>query len=145
MVGKQLYAVSKHTCVVARKTIKSLKESTFITIKKVMKEWGLKEDENFCINNIEGTITFWNESVIMMKEMADLPADLDFSRFGSMEATIVFVDEASEISERAQMLCSPVFVGKHRRHSRHPRCSCLVTRRHVGCVRGSCKMRKGTP
>ena len=58
MVGKQLYAVSKHTCVVARKTIKSLKESTFITIKKVMKEWGLKEDENFCINNIEGTITF---------------------------------------------------------------------------------------
>ena len=87
--------------VVARKTIKSLKESTFITIKKVMKEWGLKEDENFCINNIEGTITFWNESVIMMKEMADLPADLDFSRFGSMEATIVFVDEASEISERA--------------------------------------------
>ena len=87
--------------VVARKTIKSLKESTFVTIKKVMKEWGLKEDENFCINNIEGTITFWNESVIMMKEMADLPADLDFSRFGSMEATLVFVDEASEISERA--------------------------------------------
>ena len=53
--------------VVARKTIKSLKESTFITIKKVMKEWGLKEDENFCINNIEGTITFWNESVISSK------------------------------------------------------------------------------
>lgn len=87
--------------VVARKTIKSLKESTFITIKKVMKEWGLKEDVHFSINNIEGTITFWNESVIMMKEMADLPADTDFSRFGSMEATIVFVDEASEISERA--------------------------------------------
>ena len=87
--------------VVARKTIKSLKESTFVTIKKVMKEWGLREDENFSINNIEGTITFWNESVIMMKEMADLPGDSDFSRFGSMEATIVFVDEASEISERA--------------------------------------------
>lgn len=87
--------------VVARKTIKSLKESTFITIKKVMKEWGLKEDENYCINNIDGIITFWNESVIRMKEMADLPADLDFTRFGSLEATIVFVDEASEISERA--------------------------------------------
>ena len=87
--------------VVARKTIKSLKESTFITIKKVLKEWGLKEDENFCINNVENTITFWNESVIMMKEMADLPGDADFSRFGSMECTLVFVDEASEISERA--------------------------------------------
>ena len=87
--------------VVARKTIKSLKESTFVTIKKVMKEWGLIEDVNYSINNIEGSITFWNESVIMMKEMADLPGDSDFSRFGSMEATIVFVDEASEISERA--------------------------------------------
>lgn len=87
--------------VVARKTIKSLKESTLVTIKKVMKEWGLVEDVNYCINNIENTITFWNESVILLKEMADLPGDIDFSRFGSIEVTIVFVDEASEISERA--------------------------------------------
>lgn len=54
--------------VVARKTLKSLKGSTFNTIKKVCKQWGLIEGENYKINNIEGTLTFWNDSVIIMQE-----------------------------------------------------------------------------
>lgn len=44
--------------VVARKTIKSLKESTWNTIKTVLKNWGLKEEVNYRINNLEGTLTF---------------------------------------------------------------------------------------
>lgn len=87
--------------VVARKTLKSLKESTWNTIKKVCREWGLKEGENFKINNLEGTLTFWNNSVIIMKEMTEQPSDPDFSRFGSSEYTIAMVDEVSEISEKA--------------------------------------------
>lgn len=87
--------------VVARKTIKSLKESTFNTIKAVMKEWGLKEGENFKINNLEGILTFWNGSTILLKELEDLPSDPNFERLGSSEWTIGFVDEVSEISERA--------------------------------------------
>ncbi len=57
--------------VVARKTLKSLKESTWNTIKLILKDLGLKEDVNFKINNLEGTLLFWNDSVIIMKEMAD--------------------------------------------------------------------------
>ena len=87
--------------VVARKTIKSLKESTFNTIKKVLKSWGLVEDEHYHINNLENTLTFWNNSVIILKEMVDLPSDPQFERFGSSEYTIAFVDEVSEISEKA--------------------------------------------
>lgn len=87
--------------VVARKTLKSLKESTWNTIKTIIKDWGLKEDINYKINNIEGTLTFWNSSVIIMKEMADIPSDPNFERFGSSEYTIALVDEVSEISERA--------------------------------------------
>lgn len=87
--------------VVARKTIKSLKESTFNTIKTILKAWGLKQDVNYKINNLEGTITFWNDSVILLKEMVDLPSDPNFERFGSSEYTIAFIDEVSEISERA--------------------------------------------
>lgn len=87
--------------VVARKTLKSLKESTVNTIKGIMREWGLKEDENYHINNLEGSITFWNESKIVFLEMADNPSDLAFNRFGSMEVTAVVVDEVSEISEKA--------------------------------------------
>lgn len=86
---------------VARKTLKSLKESTWNTIKTILKDWGLKEDINYKINNLEGTLTFWNDSVIIMKEMADIPSDPNFERFGSSEYTIALVDEVSEISERA--------------------------------------------
>jgi PBSX family phage terminase large subunit len=87
--------------VVARKTLKSLKGSTFNTIKKVCKEWGLKEGVNYKVNNLDGILTFWNDSVIIMQEMVDLPSDPQFERFGSSEYTIAFVDEVSEISERA--------------------------------------------
>lgn len=87
--------------VVARKTLKSLKESTWNTIKTILKDWGLKEDQNYKINNIEGTLTFWNDSIIIMKEMADIPSDPNFERFGSSEYTIAMVDEVSEISEKA--------------------------------------------
>lgn len=87
--------------VVARKTIKSLKESTFNTIKTIMKMWGLKEGVNYKINNLESTVTFWNDSVILLKEMVDLPSDPNFERFGSSEYTIAFIDEVSEISEKA--------------------------------------------
>lgn len=44
--------------VVACKTLKSLKESTWNTIKSILKDWGLKEDTNCKINNLEGTLTF---------------------------------------------------------------------------------------
>ncbi|WP_255491195.1 phage terminase large subunit, partial [Dysgonomonas sp. 520] len=87
--------------VVARKTLKSLKESTWNTIKMILKDWGLKKDVNYKTNNLEGTLTFWNDSVIIMKEMADIPSDPNFERFGSSEFTIAFADEVSEISEKA--------------------------------------------
>ena len=35
------------------------------TIKSILKDWGLKEDTNYKINNLEGTLTFWNDSGIL--------------------------------------------------------------------------------
>lgn len=108
--------------VVARKTLKSLKESTWNTIKSVLKDWGLKEDVNFKVNNIEGTLTFWNDSVIIMKEMADIPSDPNFERFGSSEFTIAMVDECSEISEKQSKFFFPAYVGEPMRLLRLPEC-----------------------
>ena len=88
-------------CVIARKTIKSLKESTFNTVKSVLKDWGLKEDENYRINNIENWLKFWNGSIIYLKELESQPGDPNFERLGSTEISAAFVDEVSEISERA--------------------------------------------
>lgn len=36
-----------------------------------------------------------------MLDLADLPSDPNFERFGSMEATIAACDEVSEVSQKA--------------------------------------------
>ena len=87
--------------IVARKTLKSLKESTWNTIRMIIKNWGLVEDVNYHINNVAGTLRFWNDSVILMLDLADQPSDPNFERLGSMEATICATDEVSEISQKA--------------------------------------------
>ncbi|WP_418683750.1 phage terminase large subunit [Alistipes putredinis] len=92
---------SDFRAVIARKTLKSLKESTWNTVRTVVKNWGLEEDVHYKVNNLAGTLQFWNGSVILMLEMADLPSDPHFERFGSIEVSAVGVDECSEISQRA--------------------------------------------
>lgn len=84
-----------------RKQLKDIKNSTLVTIKEVLSEWGLVEDENYTVNNLTNIISFWNGSEILMMELADLPSDADFTRVGSLELTGVMVEEATEISERA--------------------------------------------
>lgn len=88
-------------CVIARKTIKSLKESTFNTVRSILKEWGLEDGVHFKINNLENWLQFWNGSIIYLKELDTQLIDPNFERLGSTEITAAFVDEVSEISERA--------------------------------------------
>ena len=87
--------------VIARKTIKSLKGSTFKTMRNVLRDWGLKEGINYKINNLEGILTFWNGSEVTLSELENIPSDPDFQRLGSNEWSIGMIDEASEVSERA--------------------------------------------
>lgn len=87
--------------VIARKTIKSLKGSTFKTMRNVLRDWGLKEGINYKINNLEGILTFWNGSEVTLSELENIPSDPDFQRLGSNEWSVGMIDEASEVSERA--------------------------------------------
>lgn len=87
--------------VVARKVRKTLLESTWKTLLDVLKSWGLKRDVNYHINNLEYTITFWNGSQILAMELTPSPQDPDFNSLGSLEITGGFVDEVSEVSEKA--------------------------------------------
>lgn len=87
--------------VVARKVRKTLLETTWNTIKDVMNSWGLVQDVHYHINNLSYTITFWNGSVIMAMDLAPSPSDPDYNSLGSLEITGAFVDEVSEVSERA--------------------------------------------
>lgn len=87
--------------VVARKTLKSLRESTWNTIQSVAKSWGLEEQVHFKINNLSGEMIFWNGSKIIMKEMAYSPSDPDYLRFGSSEFSGGFIDEVGEVDQRS--------------------------------------------
>lgn len=87
--------------IIARKTIKSLKESTFNTVKSVLREWGIIEGSHYKVNNLENWLMFWNGSIIYLKELDTTIADPNFERLGSTEITAAFVDEVSEISEKA--------------------------------------------
>lgn len=87
--------------VVARKTLKVLKSTTWKTLLRLLKSWGFKEDVHYHINNQEGTLTFWNGSVIMQMELSPSLQDPDFNNLGSLEISGAFIDEVSEISEKA--------------------------------------------
>lgn len=92
--------------VLARLTLKSLRESTLNTFWTVLKNWGVKEDEHYKYDSIKGVIEFWNGSTVTLLEMADMPSDPDFQRFGSSEYTIAFVDEAGEVCEKSADILS---------------------------------------
>ena len=87
--------------VVARKTLKSLRESTWNTICMIAKDWGLQEGVNYKINNLSGEMTFWNDSKIIMKELSFQPSDPSYLRFGSSEFSGCFIDECGELDEKA--------------------------------------------
>lgn len=86
---------------VARKVRKTLLETTWKTLKDVLKGWGLVEDVNYRINNQVYEITFWNGSTITAMDLTPMPSDVNFDSLGSLEITGAFVDEVSEVSEKA--------------------------------------------
>lgn len=87
--------------VVARKVRKTLLETTWRTLSDVLKAWGLKRDVHYHVNNLAYTITFWNGSEIMAMDLTPSPQDPDFNSLGSLEITGGFIDEVSEVSEKA--------------------------------------------
>lgn len=87
--------------VVARKVRKTLLETTWNTLKDVLRQWGLKQDVHYHINNLAYTITFWNGSEILAMDLTPSPGDPDFNSLGSLEITGGFIDEVSEVSEKA--------------------------------------------
>lgn len=84
---------------VGRRTLKSLRESTWITFRKVFKKYGLKENIDWKYNGQDHFIHFIKEnSYIYFLEMDFQPRDPDYERFGSKEFTFFWVEEAGEIT-----------------------------------------------
>ena len=87
--------------VIGRKKLKTLKETTLVTMWKVMKHVGIPPSY-YNYNSTAGTITFQNESVILLKDLFAFPGDPEFDDLGSLEISDAFIDEASEITVKAK-------------------------------------------
>lgn len=80
---------------VGRESLKSIKESTYITFLKVFKAYGI---EGWKYNANDHHISFANGSRIEFLELRYYPSDPLFERFGSLEFTGGWIEEAGEIA-----------------------------------------------
>ena len=87
---------------VARKTLKSLKQSTINTmLSKVFPALGLtSEDYHMGWQSME--LSFKNGSLVIFGELDNMPSDPVFSRVGSLEIDVAIIDEAGEVSKMAK-------------------------------------------
>jgi phage terminase large subunit len=82
---------------IGREELKRLRESTYITFLKVCKAYGVVKDEEWKYNGLDHFIQFENGSRIDLLDCKYLPSDPEFERYGSVEYTAGWLEEAGEI------------------------------------------------
>jgi hypothetical protein len=88
-----------------RSKLKSLKQTTLNTFFEICSEWSLNES-HYTYNQQSGEITFYNGSVIILKDLFLYPSDPNFDSLGSLEITGAFIDEVNQITEKAKNIVS---------------------------------------
>jgi len=93
---------------IARRELKRLKMTTMATMFKFMRMYGLKRDVDYHHNQAEGIITlargngdFDGGSQVLFTEIAHVPSDPFYDRFGSYDLTFFWADECQEIHRGA--------------------------------------------
>lgn len=88
---------------IGRAHLKALKESTLLTFFAVCKDiFNLEAGKDYKYNSMEGRIKFPNGSEVFTKDLFQYPSDPEFDSLGSTEYTGAFLDEVSEITEKAK-------------------------------------------
>ena len=94
---------------IGRAKLDTLKKTTMNTFFQVANEIGLKAGEDFIYNQQSHIIKFSNGSEIILADLFLYPSDPHFQDLGGLELTDVFLDEATEISEKAySVVCSRI-------------------------------------
>ena len=84
-----------------RRELKRLMSTTFQTFLKVCKFHDIPNDD-WKVNGNQNYIEFKNGSRIDLLDVAFQPRDPDYERFGSLETTGGWIDEAGEVDEKAK-------------------------------------------
>jgi hypothetical protein len=87
---------------IGRSRLKTLKETTLVSFFEVCKLQGLDAGKDYTYNQTTSSILFHQSgSVILLKDLFQMPSDPEFSSLGSLEISGCFIDEASEITQTA--------------------------------------------
>lgn len=86
---------------IARKELIDLRKFTIPTIHEVFKNWGIKFEDYAKFNGQDNVFDLYNGSKVFLISCSEIPSDPLFERFGSMQMTRGWEEEAGEISEVA--------------------------------------------
>lgn len=86
---------------IGRSELKTLKQTTLVTLFEVAKMQGLQSDVHYRYKEQSGEIHLLNGSVIILKDLKWNPSDPDFDSLGSLEVSGVFADEIAQIRKKA--------------------------------------------
>jgi phage terminase large subunit len=94
--------------VIGRNEFQALRTSTMHTLFKVIGSgyehspgFNLQAGKHYVYNGSSHTLRFSNGSEIIFKDLGEYPSDPNFDTLGSLEITDYFIDECTEISQRA--------------------------------------------
>lgn len=90
---------------IGRSKLKALKQTTLATFFDVLKILGLKQ-EHYNYNAQSSEIRFYNNSLVLLKDLFTYPSDPNFDSLGSLEVSGAFIDEVNQISEKAKNIVS---------------------------------------
>mgnify|MGYP002507794458 FL=1 len=94
---------------IGRAKLDTLKKTAMNTFFQVAADIGLRAGEDFSYNQQSHIIKFSNGSEIILADLFLYPSDPHFQDLGGLELTDVFLDEATEISEKAySVVCSRI-------------------------------------
>jgi len=85
---------------IGRAELKKLRLSTMQTVVERCAHHNRIAGKHYTYNGQDHVITWFNGSQTILMDLADTPSDPEFQRFGSIELTDYFVDEAGEVSEK---------------------------------------------
>lgn len=87
---------------IARGELTDLRKFTIPSIHEVFKNWGLKVDDYMTFDGQYNVFHLKNGSKVYLIACKELPSDPLYERFGSMQMTRGWIEEAGEVSEVAK-------------------------------------------
>ncbi len=87
---------------VGRKELKTLRITTLAELFVIFNELGYKQDKDYSYDAKDSIIKFPNGSEILLLDTAYSPQDPEYTRFGSLNLTWVWIEESNETPEKAK-------------------------------------------